>query len=732
MISMSADTTRRTALLTGSAIGLAVMAPGTAALAQAPAANGPTQVSGVQVPGSQTPDYKVAEPSLPKLTQPILDTPQQIETVSRQLLDDRNATTLSDALRNASGVSLGAGESSWQGTNLTLRGFNARNDMYLDGMRDFGSYYRDPFALEEVEVLEGPSSMLFGRGSTGGVINQVTKTPNLTPRIETDLSLGTDDTRRLTADINEPIPQLGQGAAFRLNLMGNYNQVAGASSIPQYQRWGLAPSLALGLGTPTRLTFSYFHQSEDDIPDIGIPWYLGKPAPVPRDSYYGFSTDFLHTQADAWTVKAEHDYGSAITIRDQVRYAQYEHSWRQIEPQPVTPVASNLANEVVNRALQGSNSREMFFQNQTDLTARFSTGALAHTLAAGAEFGPERSSPEYDNALGVPATLLLTPNQNQTFSGNVFPRIITDTKAFTYAFYAIDTVKLGQYLELTGGVRWDSFYSDYVSRTYSNTVGKLGTVSASAAEKRTDQMPSYRGGVVFKPTANGSVYFDYSTSFDPSAEGLSQLVAVRSLNQGNLNLAPEKNQVYEVGTKWQVLDDRLLLQGAVFREEKENARVPDPSTPGFNILGGDQRVDGFELQGAGHITDAWDVHASYTYLHSEVIKSAPGGPAVGEPLFNAPDNSANLWTSYAFTKQFGAGFGVTYMGRRYGQNTVPIEIAPGYTTFDAMLKYQITPNLRAQVNLYNLTDKYYADELHGFHIVPGAGRSALFSVAAAF
>lgn len=725
----SAASDRRKKMIASSALGLMSALPAGAALAQSSA---PTPVGGLEVTGVETPDYKVDVNSIDKLTQPVLDTPQQIESISKQLMKDRGELSLNDALRNASGVSLGAGESSWQGTNLTLRGFNARNDLYIDGMRDFGSYYRDPFDLEEVQVLEGPSSILFGRGSTGGAVNQVTKAPTLAPMTEVDAAAGTDNTHRGTIDFDTPLPQLGQGAAVRINVMGHENNVAGFSDIPVYRRWGVAPSLALGLGTPTRLTFSYFHQSEDDVPTLGDPWYLGAPAPVPRSNFYGFSSDFLHTTADAWTAKIEHDFNANLTVRDQLRYAQDFDSWRQIEPQPVAATASTpLATEVVNRALQGSQARETFLQNQTDVTARFSTGGIGHTLMFGSEFGPERATPVYDNALGVPSTLLLTPNQNQPFSGDVFPRITTDTKAFTYAFYAIDTVELTKYLELTGGIRWDSFQNDYSSQTYSNAAATLGTVVSSVVDDRTDQMPSYRGGAVFKPTSNGSIYFDYSTSFDPSAEALSQVVAVRSLNMGNLYLAPEKNQTFEAGTKWQVLDDKVLLQAAVFREEKYNARVPSP-TPGLNMLGGDQRVDGFELQGSGHLTSAWQVNASYTYLHSQVTKSAPGGPAVGEPLFNAPDSSGNVWTSYAFTKQFEAGVGVTYMGRRYAANTPPIEIAQPYTTVDAMLKYRLTDRLRLQVNITNIGDVNYVDALHGFHWIPGAGRAAVFSVAANF
>jgi catecholate siderophore receptor len=731
-----AATGRRKPVIATSALGLAAALPAGAALAQ-PAA---TPVTGVEVTGAGTPDYKVDTVSISKLTQPMVDTPQQIESISRQLMQDRGAVNLNDVLRNASGVSLGAGESSWQGTNLTLRGFNARNDMYLDGMRDFGSYYRDPFNLEQVQVLEGPSSVLFGRGSTGGVVNQVSKTPTLGGHTSVEAAFGTDNTHRGTIDFDTPLPELGQGAAVRVNLMAHENNIAGFSDIPHFFRWGVAPSLAMGLGTPTRLTFSYFHQSEDDVPTQGIPWYTTAPqpfppAPVPRSNFYGFSSDFLHTTADVWTAKAEHDYNANLAISDQLRYARYFHSWRQIEPQIVAaPIGTPLSSLLVNRALQGTNSRETFLQNQLDVEAKFSTGMFKHNLVFGSEVGPERSSPEYDNALGVPQTSLLTPNENQAFSGNVFPRIITDTKAFSYAFYAIDTVELTKNLLLTGGIRWDSFKSDYTSTTYSNTPSKLGTPIAGqpVVDNRTDEAPSYRGSIVYKPTENGSVYFDYSTSFNPSAEQLSEVVAVRSLNMGNLFLSPEKNETFEAGTKWQVLNNHVLLQAAVFREEKDNARVPSPIT-GLNMLGGDFRVDGFELQASGRLTDAWQVNVSYTYLHSQVIKSAPGGPPVGAPLFNAPDSSGNIWTSYAFTRQFEAGVGVTYMGRRYGNATPPtVEIAPPYATIDAMLRYRINDHLRAQVNIYNIADRNYADALHGFHVVPGAGRSALFSLAADF
>jgi catecholate siderophore receptor len=236
--------------------------------------------------------------SLVKYQQPQLEIPQTVNVVPNAVLEQQGTTTLRDALRNVAGISLAAGEGGAQGDNLTIRGFTARNDLFIDGMRDFGSYYRDPFNTEEVEVLQGPSSVTFGRGSTGGIVNQASKTPSLNEFLSVDLQFGTDATRRATVDTNVPLPKLGFGAAFRLNAMGDIGDVAGRD-IAENRRLGIAPSLVLGLGTPTRLTFTYFHQNEDDIPDYGLPWLFNGPAPVDRSNYYGLkNANFLRTYDD--------------------------------------------------------------------------------------------------------------------------------------------------------------------------------------------------------------------------------------------------------------------------------------------------------------------------------------------------------------------------------------------------------------------------------------------------
>jgi len=269
------------------------------------------------------------------------DTPQTISVIDDKTIEQQGVNTLRDALRTVAGISLAAGEGGAKGDNLTIRGFSGRNDIFLDGMRDFGSYYRDPFNYESVDVLQGPSSMTFGRGSTGGVVNQESKAPQTGRFVSGTLQFGSDLTRRIAADVNEPI---GKTSAFRLNVMGHDSQVA-ERDVAENRRFGVAPSLAFGLGTTSRLTLSYYHQQADDTPDYGIPWLFNGPAPVDRNNYYGFRDgNYLRTDVDVLTAKVEHDFGSSITLRNQVRYGHYKRDALITEariagtPDPDTPL----------------------------------------------------------------------------------------------------------------------------------------------------------------------------------------------------------------------------------------------------------------------------------------------------------------------------------------------------------------------------------------------------------
>src|SRR3990170_6753803 len=244
--------------------------------------------------------YVPPESSLSRIPVPLQDVPQSITIVPQKLMQERAASSFQDALRNVPGISFQAGEGGVQGNNLTLRGYNAKNDIFIDGVRDQGSYFRDIFNIEAIEVLKGPSSQYFGRGSTGGAINQVSKVPQVTPGYGGTFSLGTGIYLRGTADINQPVSPT---TAFRINLMAHKDDIVGRG-VAEQQRLGFAPSISFGLGTPTQLTLSYLIQSEDNIPDYGLPYLNGRPARVNRENFYGFADeDFEKTLLNIGTLR---------------------------------------------------------------------------------------------------------------------------------------------------------------------------------------------------------------------------------------------------------------------------------------------------------------------------------------------------------------------------------------------------------------------------------------------
>ena len=488
--------------------------------------------------------------SMPKFTGSIDDAPQTIDTVTAQTMEEQNITTLRDTLRDVAGISLAAGEGGAQGDNLTIRGFTARNDLFIDGMRDFGSYYRDPFNLEEVEVLEGPASVDFGRGSTGGVVNQATKQPTLNQRISASFDAGTDATRRLTADFNQP---LGKTTSFRLNVMGDEADVAGRN-VAENRRMGLAPSLSLGLGTPTRLTFSYVHQNADDIPDYGIPWLFNGPAPVNRANYYGFpNANFLRTYDDIGTLRAEHDFRSHFSLRNQARYADYLRDAQITEPQIANSptLATPLSAIAINRNEISVNSVEAFAGDQLDLTGKF-----AHdTIVTGVEADREISDPRRLAYTNVPTTSLLNPDPDQPFTGySVAVSSLVHTTANSTAAYILNTWKPIRKWELATGIRFDRFNTHYTQ-----------AIAPASALNRLDEMPSWRAALSYHPVDSATLYAAAGTSFNPSAETL-------SLSAANANLPPEKNRTEEIGAKWRG------IRAALFDTVKTNAREPDPQT----------------------------------------------------------------------------------------------------------------------------------------------------------
>ena len=657
---------------------------------------------------------QAAEPSSPKYTAPLRDIPQTITVIPKTVIEQQGATTLTDVLRNVPGLTVMAGEGGQPaGDNLTLRGFSARNDVFVDGVRDLGPQSRDPFNLEQVEVIKGPQSAFTGRGSTGGSINMVSKAPQTSRMVGGSLQFGTDSTKRVTTDFNVPFKDRN---AFRLSLMAHDSGVAGRDVV-EYGRWGVAPSLALGLGTPTTLTLGYFKLKQDNISDYGIPWvpannnaleeYRDKPAPVPRNTFYGFrNRDFERMGSDLGTVRLEHDFSDSLVLRNQLRYGRSMRDSMATPPRFASPDST-----VINREMRSWITEDSVWDNQTDLRAEFNTGAIRHTVVTGANFTYEENEKTYRTAPNSPTTLL-NPNPDDVYTGEItVDPNRDDLTGSTQAAFLFDTVRLGRRWEVNGGLRSERYHVDGARRD-GNPIDE------------TDHMLSLRAGLVFKPASNGSIYTSYGSSLNPSLEGLTY-----GSNANIDSLDPEKTYTVEVGSKWDLLGQRLSLSTAVFQVDKTNARTPGilPDDPP-QVLQGEQRVRGVEIGVTGHITPRWMVFGGYTYLDSEIVESNTSSQ-IGNKLPQTPDNSLNVWTTYSFPWRVTLGGGARYVGRRYN-NTSNARFVEGYWAADAMLSFPVASQLDLRLNLYNLTNKYYFERVGGGHVVPGAGRS--FSVSTHF
>jgi len=676
-----------------------MLAGGNCARAQAPAAApspepaAPEELPEVVVTGSGE-GYNAGSLSLPKFQEPLLTTPRSATVVTQQLMQDEDTSSLRDALRNVSGISIGAGEGSYQGDNFSIRGFPSRNDIYLDGMNDFGSYNRDPFNTEEVEVLKGPSSAEFGRGSTGGVVNQESKTPYLEGFTAGSATYGTDNTERGTLDFDQPISLL-PGAAFRLNLMAQHSDVTDRNDA-DYNRWGVAPSLAFGLGTSTRVIISFFHQSEGNRPDFGLPWLFDRPAPAPRDNFYGFSDDYMKTNVNAGTIRLEHDFNDVFTLREQFRDANYDRNFRITEAQVENPDGSNpelsgtygvtqwtpLESIPVARNIIDGDGTDKLLDEDISLLSNFDTGPVHNTLISGFEYVHEsdflaRVEPGWEN---VPNTSLLHPT-NPVFPGFGPVSTVTNVNVDTLSAYLIHSMKFGTQWSLIGGLRFDD-----VSSVYQESIAPAETLLDN------DALWSWRAALVYQPLPNGSVYLSAGNAVHPNLAQIS-LSSETTLPASAQRAAVGRNLEVELGTKWDLFDERFSLDTAVFWDEETNAAPVDLDDPIFTGL---ERVVGFEFSGVGHLTHDWQLVANYTFEIGKILTSDVPGMA-GNPVLNAPNNTFSLWTTYDLSWNLQAGAGCNLVGARYGSNVPDVngllEEAPGYIIFSAMLKYQINKDV---------------------------------------
>jgi catecholate siderophore receptor len=682
-------------------------------------------------------DYSAGKLSLPQQQLPLLDTPQTVTVVSDDLLNEQGRRTLRDALRNITGVSFQAGEGNPPGGGdaFNVRGFSARDDIFVDGIRDPGNYFRDPFYAERIEVTKGPASAFAGRGNVGGTANIVTRQASLQERLFGEAVVGTDNFFRGTFDVNRVLDS-DRGIAVRLTAMGHSADEPGRDNV-ENRRWAIAPSIGFGLGNDTTVMINYLHLQQDDVPDLGLPnarnlslagsGFEGRPAPVNRNNFYGYSTDYRNVVTDTITGRIDHRFNDDLALANITRFARVRNDFVASAPRFVGTVTTLDQNTQVVGNFKARDQVDKLFINQTTLTAAFGTDAMRHTLVLGGEYVSESNENRRRLDANGPARNLFNPTfgpaQILPFNGT---RARIDLE--TFSLFAFDTVELGERFRIVAGLRND--WVETRVRGFDDNGIAPGFVTDLT---RKDSELSGNLSLVYKPTENSSIYAAYGTAFQPgSSSEVIQLAGGNNnppVTPANFNVDPETSQAFEFGGKLELMDNKLLLSAAVFQITRDNARTPgiNPGDPAV-VLEGEQRVRGFEVQVTGNLTDRWNIFAGYSYLDGKVTRSNRAFE-VGQRLPQAPEHSVTAWTSYAVTDALLLGGGVQHMSSRTSDirqsPTSNIVItAPAFTVFDAFAEYKLTQAINARLNLYNVTDEVYFLAFGSAQSIPAAGRSA--------
>jgi catecholate siderophore receptor len=745
-------------LVTGIALGLPVLS---APLPSAPtAATSPAQLPTIHVKGTRN-RYKIDVVASPKFTQPLLDTPQTINVIGRDIIEQQGATTLAETLRNSPGVGtfyVGENGSTSTGDAIFMRGFDTSGSIFVDGVRDLGSISRDVFDVEQVEVTKGPDGTEYGRTAPTGAVNMVSKQPKRRDRVVASLSYGSATHRRVTADWNEVIDP---HAAFRLNVMGQQGGVAGREEVTS-NRWGIAPSLAFGLGTPTTFYLDYLHVTQNNVPDAGVPTiglpgyatpdptrpYIADAAQVDPSNFYGTDADHDRVDADMFTMIVHHDFANGAALHDTLRWGRTHQDYlltsfmgsaaNLLTPDPDDPSTWTIARS--NPTFKDQTNR--ILTNQTNLTAHFATGPVEHDLSTGVEWTRENIRTGGIGALddsAWPAANLYAPNPDVT------GLIIGDTGAWsrgrtdTAAAYAFDTLHFGERWLLTVGWRADRYTTRFRSVMPCGTSRRapdcgnepVGTPLQSVDADISGTLYGYKLGIVYKPAPDGSVYANFATSAQPpGGNNLELSASARSAD--NPLFDPQKARTVEVGTKWDVLGNQLRLTAALYRTLVTNTVVQDPVDLQYYQIGR-QRVQGIELGAVGQITPRWALSAGYTIMDAKVTRGDALAQNGSEDLPYTPKSAFTAWSTWRLPHHVTIGGGARYSGEmQRGQDGAAgtPAFAKAYWVFDAVASYAINRHASLQLNVYNLFDRHYVAAINksGYRYTPGTPRSALLTL----
>lgn len=645
----------------------------------------------VKANADQQPDgFRASKTRVGKVVQDPHDVPQAITTITRSLMDEQDANSLKEALRNVSGLSFNAAEGGRSGDNMMLRGFYTFGDIYLDGIRDTAQYNREVFNTEQVDVLRGAAAMLFGRGQAGGVINQVSKTPMLYGINKVSVGVGSDGYMETKADLNQ---RIGETTAIRLNVMNRdedsprSNPVTGTT--PEIHRQGFAPSISFGLGTDHEVTLSHLWLQTNDRPDYGVPFNSVAKKPetnyAKSNAYWGVSGQFDESETNVTTLNYLFKISPDTQWRTVVRGANYRRSYWAGAPQNGAPSTNG----------GGAKTREFDTDNfvlQSDFNTVFNLFGMKNELVTGVEYLKEGSKRWALQNLGTTANPVYksghyTSSAPNTYSGD------------TYSAYVQDTVEFVRDWKLTVGVRRDEMRSEYQSPSGTGSINYRGDFGEN----------SYRTGLSWQPSAAQHYYVGWSDSFSPTAD-LYQL--------SGSQYPAERSKVSEIGAKWLLLDGNLAFRTALYHAVKNWERNTDLESTA-SILTKKRESNGIELELAGRMTENWEVFSGLSLIDAEINEVAPttgNANFVGKMPRNTPKQTFNVWSTYQLPAGFKVGGGMEYKSKRYGG--APTGTAafnpnwvPSYTRWDAMLSYD-QPKYAVKLSVQNIFDKLYYDAIY--------------------
>ena len=675
-------------------------------------ADQPHTVSGVEVTARGNPQKSSTGLST-TVSASVQDTPQVVNVIPRQLIEEQHITTLEQALRDSPGITVAIGEGgTLAGDQFKIRGLDANNDIYIDGLRDFGVYARDAFDYEQVQVLKGPAGAMFGRGTTGGAINTISKQASTRRNfISADATVGTGDYYRVTADINHVI---NDTTALRLNVMGNSSGVTGRDRGGQSDRWGVAANLGFGLGTPHSFVLNYLHQQDRRIPDYGI--IIGAPTGVVRAlpaTEYGlsprifeqFDGDKDRTRADILTGRLTWDFSPKLSLSSDTRLASYGRFFQY------TSVDSCLVNAVTKQtcvdALIDNNpatlplitfgggspysQRAWGFQNISSLHGEFEVFGLKNEFVAGTDFNHQENRkaffaytlPPLSSGIYAPGATVAARNAiaiNLLTGGGAMPagyavfrpsvRVgvaatgipLTNITTSAYilnsygtaddaAGFVTDRIWFTPTVSLIAGARYDVYHADF---------NNLLISGATQSFANTSHLVSPRASLVWEPSASQTYYVSYGKSSTPIGTAIvGSATPIASTTQA---YAPDEGETYEFGAKGALFGGRLGWDAAYFHVNKANAKQVDPSSGEINAQSSQkQTFEGIELGLNGQVTRDWSINVAYTYIDSRVrqdlactttvpIRCFNNPVTTGTQVYQVPKNSAFVWTSYKFER----------------------------------------------------------------------------------